>query len=90
MNEATTTLTRAEVHRRVDAHPFAVPSDTRHADGRDEVRLACARTVHQHDVMRGFGERHFGQGMDELAIHRRAFEVEAGRSRVHRNFAGCI
>jgi hypothetical protein len=48
------------------------------------MRLARARSAHQHRVVRGVGERHLGQRVDQLAVHRRDLEVEARQVAVHR------
>ncbi len=61
-----------------------MPGDAGHPDGRGQVRLARARPAHQHGVVRGVGERHLGQRVDQLAVHGRDPEVEARQVAVHR------
>jgi hypothetical protein len=48
------------------------------------MRLARARAADKNQVVRALGERHAGQLRDELAIDRRAIELEAGDVAMHR------
>ena len=48
------------------------------------MRLARTRPADQDGVVRRLGERQIGQLVDQLAIHRRGLEVEAGQVAVHR------
>lgn len=48
-----------------------------------QVCLARARSADQNDVLRRLGEGNLGQRVDELAIDRRALEVEAVEVAVH-------
>ena len=73
-----------QVHGRVEPHPLATPGDARHADGSCQVRLARARPAHKDGVVRRLGKRERSELVDQLAIHWRDIEVEAGQDPVHR------
>mmetsp|Transcript_59149 Transcript_59149/g.139299 ORF Transcript_59149/g.139299 Transcript_59149/m.139299 type:complete len:239 (+) Transcript_59149:3674-4390(+) len=73
-----------QLHRRLEAHPFAVPLDGLDAQRRGQVRLARARPADEHHVVRGLGELRRVQFAHQRLIDCAGLEVEAGQIAVRR------
>lgn len=77
-----------QIHGRVKAHAFAVADDAGHTQGCSKVRFAGTGPAHEHDAVRRFGEGQIDQLLNQLAIHRRSAEVEAGQVAMDREARG--
>ncbi len=68
-----------QIHRREEAHPFAVPCDRLDTQRGGQMRLAGACAADQHDVLGALSEFGGGKDPDLPAIDLRLFEIETSQ-----------